>query len=882
MFRIALKDLLARKRRLVTTSIAVLLGIAFLTGTQLLSATLSDSIKSLVGDVYEGVDAVVRSPKTTETPFGQPLRTPISASVLPQVQDVEGVSKAEGIVESTGNELIDGDGKVFGGGFGPPTITYNWVEDSIMGTGGVRDGRGPETDTEIAVDGTSADTLGLKLGDDVQIATLTQGVKTYSLVGIVGLGEDGEGKTGAKPIFFTTAEAQSITGQPDQFNFIVVRADDGLSEQEIADRLATALPTEQVITGEKFVEENQESISQFVDILSIFVSVFGYIALFVAIFIIYNTFSILVQQRTRETALLRAVGARRRQVLGASLLEAVIVGVIASILGLGFGVLIATGLVNLMKNFFTVTGGITLPGFGTILFALVVGIGITVVSALAPAWRSSKVPPIAALSEVSIDRSNLSRSRIVVGILMLAVGAGLIGVGLADLGPSPLYMVGFGAVLVLVSVALVIGPTIASPISRVLAKPFALIGGISARLAGENAARNPKRTAATAAALTIGVTLVTLIAIIASSIKASTDAVIDQSVKADYVVATASITSFGAIPPDLSQQISDLDDVQEASPVRFGFIRLLDAKAAANADTTATTVPSGTFGISDDAPPGDDTTVLGIDPATWFDVIDVGELQGSPSDLGPGTLAVQKDYAEDRGWKLGDTIPVYFGATGRQELEVALIWETNIGQGNIWLPMEVFSANQLPLFNSDYQIYVTGKDGASMTELRDQLDALVADLPTVAVQDLQEYIEAQTGPINTFLAIVYGLLGLAIIIALIGIANTLSLSILERTRELGLLRAVGMSRGQLIATIWLESAIIAIFGTLMGLVLGIAFSGALTVAISSSNPGIFTFNLPVGQLVIITVVAALAGVLAAILPSLRASKLNVLAAISST
>ena len=882
MFRIALKDLLARKRRLVTTSIAVLLGIAFLTGTQLLSATLSDSIKSLVGDVYEGVDAVVRSPKTTETPFGQPLRTPVSASVLPEVQAVDGVSVAQGIVESTGNELVGPDGKVFGGGFGPPTITYNWVEDSIMGTGGVRDGRGPETDTEIAIDGTSADSLGVKLGDDIKIATLNQGVKTYQLVGIVGLGEDGEGKTGAKPIFFTTAEAQAITGQTDQYNFIVVRSDDGLSEKEISDRLATALPTEQVITGEKFVEENQESISQFVDILSIFVSVFGYIALFVAIFIIYNTFSILVQQRTRETALLRAVGARRRQVLGASLLEAVIVGLIASFLGLLGGMALATGLVSILGSLFTTSGGVTIPTLGTLVFAVVIGIGITVVSALAPAWRSSKVPPIAALSEVSIDRSNLSRSRIVVGVVMLVVGGALIGVGLADIGPSPLYMVGVGAVLVLVSVAMVIGPTIASPISRLLAKPFGALGGISARLAGENAARNPKRTAATAAALTIGVTLVVLIAIIASSIKASTDAVIDQSIKADYVVAPASATSFfGAIPPDLAQKISDLDDVQEASPVRFGFMRLLDAKAAANADTTATTVPSGTFGITDDAPPGDDTTVLGVDPATWFDVLDVGDIEGSPSDLGPGTLAVQKDYAEERGWKLGDTIPVYFGATGRQELEVALIWETNIGQGSIWLPMDVFSANQLPLFNSDYQIYVTGKDGVPKAELRDQLDALVKDLPTVTVQDLQEYIEAQTGPINTFLQIVYGLLGLAIVIALIGIANTLSLSILERTRELGLLRAVGMSRRQLRRTVRYEAAIIAVFGALMGLVLGIAFAGALTVAISSANPGLFTFNLPVGQLVVITVVAALAGVVAAWLPARRAARLDVLKAISS-
>jgi putative ABC transport system permease protein len=882
VLRVAIKDLLARKRRLVTTSIAVVLGIAFLTGTQLLSATLRDSIESLVGDVYEGVDAVVRSPRTTETPFGQPLRSPVPASTVEEVQAVDGVEVAQGVVESTGNQLIDKDGKVFGSDFGPPTITYNWIEDSIMGTGGVASGRGPETDDEIAMDTTSAESLGLELGDTVKLATLQGRVREFTLVGTVGLGEDGEGKTGAKPLFFTTPVAQELTGQVDQFNYVVVRADDGLSEQDIADRIAAALPDAQVITGSAFVEENQEQIAQFVDLLWIFVSVFGWIALFVAFFIIYNTFSIIVQQRTRETALLRAVGASRRQVLGAALLEAVIVGLIASILGLALGIVVASGLVNLMSNLFTVSSGVALPNVGTFLFAVVVGVGVTVLSALVPSFRSSRIRPIAALSEVSIDRADLSRSRKVWGALLLLLGALLIGLGLADVGPNALAEVGGGAALVLVSVALVIGPTIAAPVSRLLGAPFARLRGLPGRLAGENAARNPKRTAATAAALTIGVTLVTLIAVIASSIKASSDKVLEESIQADYVVANASVTSLGAIPPTLAAQIDELDSVAFSSPMRFGLMRLLDAAARLRAEGTETTIPEGTFGLPDDAPPGDDVGVLGIDPATWFGVQDVGELEGSPDDLGPNTLAVQRDYAEDRGWRLGDRIPVYFGATGMQELEVAVVFERNVGQGSIWLPLDTFEPNQLPIFNSDYQIFVVGEEGVPRSELRDDLEALVKDLPTVTVQDMQEYIEAQTSFIDSFLATVYGLLGLAILIALIGIANTLSLSILERTRELGLLRAVGMTRRQLRRTIRYEAAIIAVFGALMGLVLGIVFSGALTIAIAESNPGIFTYHLPVGQLVVITLVAALAGLLAAILPARRAARLDVLDAIAAT
>lgn len=882
MLRVALKDLMARKRRLVTTSIAVVLGIAFLTGTQLLSATLSDSIKSLVGDVYEGVDAVVRSPRTTETPFGQPIRTPVPAATVEQTAAVDGVAVAQGVVESTGNQLIGADGKVFGGGFGPPTITYNWTPDSIMGTGGLSAGRGPESDTEIAIDTTTMESIKAHIGGDVKVATLTGGVETFRLVGTVGLGKDGKGKTGAKPIFFTTPVAQRLTSQADKFNYVVVKADPGLSQQQISDRLAAALPTTQVVTGTAFVKENQQSISQFVDILGTFVSVFGYVALFVAIFIIYNTFSIIVQQRTQETALLRAVGARRRQVLGAALLEALIVGLIASVLGLALGVVIATFLANAMKSLFTVSGGVALPGTGTFLFALVVGVGITVLSALAPSIRSTRVPPIAAMSDVSIDRSDLSRSRKIWGAALLVFGGALIGFGLTDMGPNPLFQVGAGAVLVLVSVAVVIGPTLAAPVARLLSIPFGWTGGIAAHLAGENAARNPKRTASTAAALTIGVTLVTLIAIIASSIKSSSDSVFQTSIKSDYVVSNASIASFGAIPPTLNAQIDAQSSVEVSSPMRFGFMRLLDAKAVAEADTTATTVPSGTFGSTSDAPPGEDAPVLGIEPSTWFQVLGVGNIEGSPSDMVAGTLGVQKDYAEKRGWKLGDTIPVYFGATGRQDLKVALIYERNIGQGNIWLPLATFEPNQLPIFNSDYQIFVKGKDGVPKGEVRAQLEALVKDLPTVTVQDLQEYAKAQTAPIDMFLAIVYGLLALAILIALIGITNTLSLSILERTRELGLLRAVGMSRRQLKRTVRYEAAIIAVFGALMGLVLGVAFSGALTVAIASNNPGIFTYHLPVTQLIVITVIAALAGIVAAWLPARRAAKLDVLKAISST
>jgi putative ABC transport system permease protein len=886
MFRVAVKDLMARKRRLVTTGVAIVLGIAFLTGTQLLSSSLSDSIDDLIGDVYDGIDAVVRSPDSQDTPLGQPIRAAVPASLVDEVAAVDGVRTAEGFVESTGPQLIGRDGKVYGAsGFGPPTLVYNWIEDDQLRTGQVTEGRGPEADDEVALDFDTVDGLGVELGDPVTVSNLQEGTEEFTLVGVLGLGEDGTKSSGARPMFFTTDTAMRLVDQDGEFNFVAAAADEGVSQDELVERIAFALPGEQVLSGEAYTEESAESISQFVDILNIFVSVFGYIALFVAVFIIYNTFSIVVAQRTRETALLRAIGARRRQVLAATMLEAVVVGVIAAVLGLLVGTLLAAGLIQLVGSVFTVASGVPPLTVSAVLTAMIVGIVVTVLSAYIPALRSSKVPPIAALTETAIDRSDLSLSRKIWGTVLVLAGIALIVLGLSDpdwLGElNPLVLVGVGAVAVLLSVAIILGPLIAAPVSRVLARLFSLRGGLPTRLAGENAARNPKRTAATAAALTIGVTLVVVIAIVASSIKATADNTIASSVSADFVVATASVTSLGAIPATLQDQVAELPDVAAASPIRFGPVTLLDDAALEKQEGTTTTLPEGMAGITAGGPAGETTFVLGIDPDSWFDIIDNGELEGSPADLTDGTLAVNRKYADDRGWELGDRIPVYFAQTGEQELEVALIFDRNTGQGEVFLPMSTYAANQLPLFNSDAYIYVEATEGADLDRLGEELDALVADNPTVVIQDLEEFTAAQTGPIDTFLAIVYGLLGLAIIIALIGIANTLSLSVLERTRELGLLRAVGMSRRQLRRMVRTEAAIIAVFGTLIGLVIGIAFSIALTVAISSQFPDLFQFNLPVLQLAVITVSAALAGIVAAWLPARRAAKLDVLDAVSA-
>lgn len=881
MLRVALKDILARKRRLVTTGLAIVLGIAFLTGTQLLSTVLKDSIGSVLSDAYSGYGAVVRSPEVQELGFGQGVHKPVPEGLVGQVSAVSGVAAASGVVETTSAQLIGRNGKIWGSSFGPPTIVYNWISDRGLRLGNLLDGREPTADDEIVLDFSSAKSIRYKIGDTVPVSTYA-GVEKFKLVGLVGLGPKGDVSIGATALLFNTPTAQRIGQLPGQFNYIAARAEKGVDQEMLANAISASLPSVQVLTGQQFIKESSNSISKIVDILTTFVSVFGYVALFVACFIIYNTFAILVAQRTRETALLRAIGAKRQQVLAATVLEAALVGLIASIAGLVGGVLLSTALKSVVGGLFRVDTGTPTLSVANVATAFVVGVGVTVLSGFVPAWRASKVPPIAALSEADIDRAGVSRSRVIWGSVLLLVGAGLAVAGFAKVGPSHLVEFGLGAALVLISVSLVLGPLIVAPVSRLLAQVTLRRGSVVSRLAGENASRNPRRTASTAAALTIGVTLVTLIAILASSIRASVDTAVTNSVKADYIISVQGLTLASGIPPNVLKEVKALDDVATASQLRFGPLRLTDRYGRAHQRSDSTDSGIGSIaGAHGTAPPGQDEFMIGMDPRTIGKVFDFGKIRGSISDVGPGTLMVAASTAEKRGWKLGDEIPVYFARTGVQKLKLVATFSAESPMGTYFVSLQTFNDNSLGIFAVDFLIYVSGTKSADGAALRSQLDRVVKDLPSVSVQNVSEYVKAQTAPFDTFLAVVYGLLFLAVIIALIGIANTLSLSVLERTRELGLLRAVGMSRRQLRSSIVGESLIIAIFGTAMGLLLGIVFSGALSTVIAADNPQVFSYTLPVLSLIAIAVVAMVSGVVAALLPAWRASRLDVLDAISA-
>lgn len=894
MLRVAFKDLMARKRRLVTTGIAVILGIAFLSGTQVLGGVLDDSIDSLVTDVYKGYDAVVRSPDVQETAFGE-FRPPVEAEIVEGVREVEGVRAAYGVIESPTVQLVGADGKVISTGFGPPTLVFNWFDDPIR-PGKLVDGRGPEADDEIAIDFSTAEGAGYGLGDTVEVVGQEQN-REFTLVGMLGLGDAGDQVSGAKALYFTDQVAQELAGSTGRYSYIAVGADEGVSQEELARSVAEVVPEMQVITGEQWTQENSDQIAQFVGILTTVVTLFGVIALVVASFIIYNTFSIIVAQRTRETALLRAIGARRSQVVVATLVEAVLVGLIASAVGLIGGTLLATAIKALIGTTVSVQGGIALPSAGTLVMAFAVGVVVTAASAVIPAVRGSRIPPVAAMTEVAVDRADLSTPRKVWGTLFVVGGVVLSALGLTGTVSSELQFVGAGLFCILLSIAVILGPLLARPASRALAWPMIARGSVTARLASENAARNPRRTAATAAALTVGVTLVVVIAVLATSIKSSvTDEIEGALGEVDLIVSAGQFSLLG-VPPVVARDAGEIDGVREVSPVKFAFMRLLDAegkrKAAEDQQTddeeAATepgeggTGPDAVFGMGDDAPAGEDVIANGYEPSNYFDLVDLGEVVGDPQDSPGSALVARAEVAEERGWSVGDEIPAYFANTGVVDLTLVATYSDGLGpEDNFYLSNDTIAANAPPGFDIDFAVYIATDDDPDVrASVASGLEDLTSDRPDVVVQDRAEFVKSQTSFIDVFVAVVYGLLALAVIIALIGIANTLSLSVLERTREFGLLRAVGMSKRQLRWTVRTEAAIVAVFGTLLGMVVGIAFAVALAVALTADEPGLLKLDLPVTQLIVITVLAALAGIVAAILPARRAARMDVLAAIST-
>jgi putative ABC transport system permease protein len=842
MLRATLKDLWARKIRLFATSAAVLLGVAFMAGTLVLTDTVGRTFDDLFADVNRGTDAVVRAEATVEGDF-EDSRPRIDDSLVALVAGVDGVAIARGDIFQNGVQIVGKDGEPMGNpGMGAPTFGGIWADDPLNPFT-LRDGAAPVLQDEVVIDAKSAEDGDFAIGDRTTI--ITPEPLEVTIVGIATFGTiDSAG--GSSFVGMTESAAQRFFGEPGKFDSVGVVAEEGVSEEVLRDRIAAVLPEgHEAITGAELTEENQDSIQQGLTFFRGILLTFAAIALFVGSFIIYNTFGIIVAQRTRELALLRAIGASRRQVRRSVLIEAAVVGTIASLLGFVAGL----GLVGLLLGLLD-AAGLEFPAGGifirtnTVVTSVLIGVGIAVSSAWFPARKASRVPPLAAMRDVAVERTTASKGRIAAGAVVLALALSAMFAGL--FGDGAFALVGLGAMGTFVGVT-ILGPLFARPLTRLLGAPLPAVKGMTGVLARENASRNPKRTSSTAAALMIGVALVGFITVFASSATKSIDRIVDERFKAD-VILEAGRFGGGGLSPDLAASLRELPEVDSVAELRF----------------------------SDAVIDGDSGFLLGVSDGIEG-MFDIDVLEGGYDGLDETTIGLHADYADEHGFALGDTVAVELAGGGEQDLRVAMIYDEQTLAGPYFVHTDVF--DRYARDNVDGQIFVMAKDGVSADAILAAVERAAEPYPNANVDDIAGFKEGRAAQFQLLVNLIYGMLGLAIFIALLGIANTLALSIHERTRELGVLRAVGMTRGQVRSAVRWESVLIALLGTGVGLGIGLFFGWAMSRAMRSE--GFTEFSIPFQQLAVICVLAAICGVLAAIWPARRASRLDILDAIAT-
>ncbi|MGB9378647.1 MAG: FtsX-like permease family protein [Mycobacteriales bacterium] len=839
MLRATLRSLLARKLRLLLSAVAIVLGVSFVSGALVLTDTLGKTFETLFDTVNKNVAVAVRGPVTVAGSQGaESSRDPVPESVLSAVRQVDGVSEAQGFV--TGSAVLIGkDGKQIGGG-GPPQFGINWVDSKTLNSAYLISGHEPRSPDEIVINKGMADTSGYRVGDRADVLSQLPPSK-YTIVGVFAQPGGKPSLGGETMIGFQLPAARKLLGIPAGYTEIDLAADRGVSQAVLRDRISKALPPGVgAVTGKKLSDEQTNEIKSGIGFLSTFLLVFAAVALFVGAFIIFNTFSMLVAQRTRELALFRALGASRRQVNRAVLIEAVVVGTIASALGLGLGVLVAIGLQGLFGAI-----GAELPrgplvfAPRTVVAAFAVGILVTAVAAIAPARRASAVSPMAALRDAATPDRSLRRVTII-GLVVLVIGGVGMGFGLTGSG---LKILGVGAILVFVGVAM-LSPVVSRPVARLLGAPFQR--RIPGRLGRTNTLRNPRRTASTAAALMIGLALVSTVSVLGASLKASLEKVANRTLGAEFVLATQGQSQLG-FSPTVIDQLRAQPGVAQATGLAFG-----PAKIAARSEFVSAIAPSAVGSL-----------------------IHLQRKSGS-LDVRPGTVLLSERAAKQQGVHVGDTLAVQFARGGQQRFEVAGIFGDNQIVGGYVFDDTIaknFSVRTL------FAALVKLSDGANIDQVRAGINAIAKPYPNVLVQDQAEFVRSQAAQIDQLVSILYVLLTLSVLIAVLGIVNTLALSVIERTRELGLLRAIGMSRRQIKRMIRVEAVVIAVFGGLLGLVVGTGFGVAIQRSLKAQ--GVTELQLPWTRMAVFVLLAAAAGMVAAWLPARRGSRLNILSAIAT-
>ncbi|WP_104523626.1 ABC transporter permease [Blastococcus atacamensis] len=842
MWRTTWRNLLAHKLRLAFSGLAIVLGVAFVSGTMIFTDTLNRTFTALFESTAADVSVHPAAAFATGVtgPGGGVDRLP--SAVVGQVRAVDGVAAAEGYVRTEGVYVLDQDGEVLDTG-GAPGVGISWFEERALSPSELVDGRAPEREGEVALDRATAERTGYAVGDRVSL--LTPGPRVEAVVvGVFTFGEDG-GLAGASLTAFDLGTAQAMLGLGDEFTGIDVRTAQGNPDEQVRDRIAAAVGDDyDVTTAQEQADERAAALEEGLSFITVLLTAFAGIALFVGSFIILNTFSMLVAQRTRELALLRALGAGRGQVTRSVLVEALVLGVTGSTLGVlgGFG--IASALRAMFSTFgLTLDGGLVLSA-STVAWSYAVGVLVTLVAAYLPARRAAATPPVAAMREdhVTVERS--LRRRTLVGTVATVVGVtGLVGSFLVD-GGTAAQLVGIGG-LGLVLAVIALSPVLARPFARSVGAVLPRLWGTTGHLARQNAQRNPRRIAATASALMVGLALVTAFSILGASANASVDKLIGTSLRADFVVSTAVGQPF---TPEVAERLRSVDSVDAVTQVRFGSALLAD----------------------------EETLIAAVDDTTLDRTLGLDYSDGGSAELAGSGLLVDQPTADRHGWAVGDTVEMVTPTGQAAELTVGGIFASNQAVAPALVSLETFTATGGS--DLDRYLYLDVADGAEQS-VRSAVQAAIDPYPVVTLKDRDEFADEQKGQVDQILMLINALLVLSVLIAVLGIVNTLAMSVLERTREIGLLRAIGMTREQLRRTVRLESVLISVYGSVLGLLLGGLLGVSLTRALS--DQGISELVVPGVRLALFLALGALIGVLAAVWPARRAARMEVLDAIAT-
>ncbi|TQJ48385.1 ABC transporter permease [Phycicoccus sp. SLBN-51] len=846
MLRASWKSLLGRKLRLFMSAFAIVLGVSFVSGSLIFTDTLGKAFDGIVDTVG---DVVVRPASASGDMDQTRSAKTLPGSVVRDLASTPGAARADGNIGDQTTFVVSKKGKLIGGQ-GAPGLGLNH-NDAPTASGepaaSISTGRWPLRTGEVTLDKSTAERAGYRVGDEVTL--VTSGERPMVKATLVGIAEFKSGGTvGASLSFFDTKTAQDLyLGGKDAYTEAWVTAKDGTSQEDLAAAVQKKLPAGfEAVTGEAAAKEAADGINQALSFISTFLLVFAGIALFVGSFLIVNTFSILVAQRSRELAMLRALGATRRQVTRSVLFEAFVVGLVGATAGLGLGFVLAVGIKALFAQFgLDLSGSPLVFESSTAVAAYAVGLAVTMVAAYLPARRAGRMAPVAAMrDDVAMPEAAL-HWRLIVGGLLVAAGLAACTAGAVGWVDHRAVWVGGGVFGLVIGFALtspVLGRPVVSATGLVYRKAFGAVGA----MAEQNAVRNPRRTAATASALMIGLTLVSMMSVFGASAKASIDKAINENFVADYVVSNAISQPFST---SVTRGVAAVPGVETVSPMRFASIDIGDG---------------GSYSAA-------------IDPKTFGTAVPLDFVAGSLSDLNKGTILLQDDKAKAQKLSVGSSVKAKIAGQEGTYRVAGIYRSMDALSLPVLVSMDAATAAGVPA--QDSMAFVVREPGADAAAVQAGIEKVIAGLPTVTLKDQDAFAAEQRKPVDQLLYMIYALLGLAVVIAVLGIVNTLALSVIERTREIGLLRAVGLSRRQLRTMLRLESVAIALLGAVLGVVLGVGAGWALQRALA--DDGIDVLAVPGTQLAVFVVLAGVVGVLAALWPGRRAARLDVLRAITA-